>query len=235
MKWYPFWKIWYFTKEQRLGIGIIIMLIVLVAITTKKDLYQWIRPSSKIGYTEVNQERWRLLQAQIDSSVNLAQQEREAKAFQPSKSPQRKASQITLPVKSSTVQIVNINEASALELTSLKGIGEVYSQRIVKYRDKLGGFYDINQLREVYGLQDIDMQYFESKTTLGGKSVQKININSATTEQLSEHPYINYKLANQIVNYRNKVKAYDSIQETIKLYVMNDSVYNKLLPYLTID
>ncbi|MDX5436540.1 MAG: helix-hairpin-helix domain-containing protein, partial [Pontibacter sp.] len=47
----------------------------------------------------------------------------------------------------------NINTADTTQLKQIRGIGSKLSARIVKYRSGLGGFYTMEQLREVYGLQ----------------------------------------------------------------------------------
>ena len=47
---------------------------------------------------------------------------------------------------------VSLNNASAEDLTELKGVGEVTAQAIVAYREEHGGFKDVEELLEVSGI-----------------------------------------------------------------------------------
>ena len=47
---------------------------------------------------------------------------------------------------------VSLNNATAEELTELKGVGEVTAQAIVAYREEHGGFKDVEELLEVSGI-----------------------------------------------------------------------------------
>src|SRR5205814_10404369 len=79
---------------------------------------------------------------------------------------------------------VDINAADTIELLSVKGIGESRARSIYKYRQLLGGYYSVNQLREVYGIDSaayvqIAGQVFIKDST----NINKININTATSKQ----------------------------------------------------
>ena len=65
--------------------------------------------------------------------------------------------------------------------------------------------------------------------------VRKININSATVDELKNHPYIRYNLANPIVAYRNQHGAFSKIEDLKKIMIITDEIYNKISPYLTIQ
>ena len=61
---------------------------------------------------------------------------------------------------------VNINKASAKELKTLSGIGDVLAQRIIDYREKKGRFRKKRELRNVLGIGDITYQELRSKIEL---------------------------------------------------------------------
>ena len=65
--------------------------------------------------------------------------------------------------------------------------------------------------------------------------VKKIDINFASANQLSKYPFINYKLANSIENYRNNHGLFSSHEELMNLYLIDTVVFNKLLPYLEVN
>src|SRR5690606_13197870 len=79
---------------------------------------------------------------------------------------------------------LDINAASLEEWMLFKGIGPGYSKRIIEYRDKLGGFIDKTQLKVVYGLPDSVYNHIIDKVQVGTVNIKKININTATLEEL---------------------------------------------------
>ena len=111
-------------------------------------------------------------------------------------------------------QLVELNQADSLELVSVKGIGPFYAKQILKYRKELGGFVNYKQFAEIWGLENLEIQKLKQQTTIDTLYIDKTNINSVSLELLKVHPYINYKQAKMIVNYRkqhgdfNQLKRY---------------------------
>jgi len=85
--------------------------------------------------------------------------------------------------------IVDINVADTLALIALPGIGNKLAHRIINFREKLGGFYSVEQVRETYGLSDSTFQKIRSLLKVSGEYCKKININTADYKTLSQHPY----------------------------------------------
>ncbi len=128
----------------------------------------------------------------------------------------------------------DLNEATADELQKIRGIGPVLSERIVKYRDMLGGFHDFTQLNEVYGLKPDVVGKIVEQATLNG-SIEKLTLNQTDSlKQLAKHPYINYNLARAILNYRKVHGDYSDLSELKNIKVLDDSLYHKLAPYLSL-
>lgn len=234
MKWYPFWKVWYLSREQRWGAIALISLIIMISLV-KGPISNFYFNKQKQVIKQESELHWEILTAKIDSSKKLQ------KAIQDSIKLNKKTkinfskkeqNQYNPPKKENI--IIDINQADAETFKKLKGIGQVLSQRIVNYRSKLGGFYSTSQIREVYGIEDSLFQSIEKYLILKSPNFQKININTSDQIELEQHPYISKLLAKQIYNYRTKVKTFESIEEIKKIYSMNDSIYNKLQPYLTI-
>ena len=130
---------------------------------------------------------------------------------------------------------LNLNDASHSELQKIKGIGPILSKRIIAYKKKLGGFISLTQLKEIYGLEDsviyrIEKSFFVTDSIL----IAKKNINSITVDSLKKHPYINWNLANAIVEYRNQHGPYHTIEKIKSIHLVNDEIYLKIAPYLTI-
>ncbi|MCO6500182.1 MAG: helix-hairpin-helix domain-containing protein [Vicingus serpentipes] len=130
--------------------------------------------------------------------------------------------------------IIDINTADTSTFKQLKGIGTVYAHRIVKYRNALGGFTDIDQLKEVYGLTEETYRTIQPYLTINANKILKININSSDAERLKKHPYVDWKLANAIEKYRKANGNYQSIDDLKKIHLFSEETFLKIAPYLSI-
>jgi competence protein ComEA len=140
-----------------------------------------------------------------------------------------------LPAKTyaSKYTAVDINVADTTAFIALPGIGSKLAFRIVNFRDKLGGFYSVNQVAETFGLPDSTFQKIKQYLKLDNNAVRKININTATLDLLKAHPYIKYSVANPIIAYRNEHGSFSKIEDIKKVMTVTEEVYNKIAPYLT--
>jgi competence protein ComEA len=133
--------------------------------------------------------------------------------------------------KSREPMVINANNADSLSLTSLRGIGEKLAGRIISFREKLGGFYSVEQVGETYGLPDSTFQKIKPFLKIDGE-VKKISINMATKDQLKNHPYFKWKLANAIVEYRNQHGNFISIEDLKKIVLVDEKTYEKVRHYV---
>ena len=106
--------------------------------------------------------------------------------------------------------VIDLNAADSIQLISIKGIGPVISKRILRYRNSLGGFHSIEQLKEVYGIQDSLFNELKKKIKTNPETIRKINLNEVETDDLRLHPYFKFIIAQSIVNFRkcSKVKFF---------------------------
>ncbi|MCG9900739.1 MAG: helix-hairpin-helix domain-containing protein [Hydrotalea sp.] len=128
---------------------------------------------------------------------------------------------------------IDINKATQEEWKSLPGIGEVISGRIIKFRERLGGFAKIEQVAETYGLADSVFQKIRPKLKLSSISVQKISVLQAEEEVLSAHPYISRSLARAWVQARAGWIAPVGPEQLLQLRGMDQVLLDKLMPYLS--
>ncbi|MBQ7061813.1 MAG: helix-hairpin-helix domain-containing protein [Bacteroidales bacterium] len=128
--------------------------------------------------------------------------------------------------------IVELNSADTLDLQQLYGIGPSYARRIVKYRQRLGGFVSTAQLLEVYGMDEERYNGFVDQLTLDTTLVTKIDINSATLDDLKRHPYIDYYQAKAIVQFRDQHGPYRSPEELLLVGLVDDSLVTKMAGYV---
>lgn len=135
-------------------------------------------------------------------------------------------------IKSNDFEKIDINICDSNSLESLPRIGPALSSRIIKYRNRLGGFISTSQLLEVYGLDSSVLNTIESKIKVDIRSIKKIKINESGFDELSKFPYIGYKLARIIINYREQHGSYKSKEDLLKIHLMNHKIIDKLEPYI---
>jgi competence ComEA-like helix-hairpin-helix protein len=130
---------------------------------------------------------------------------------------------------------IDINTADTAAFMKLPGIGSVLARRIVKFREKLGGFYSIGQIKETYGLKDSVFQKLLPYLKLESALIKMIHINTATKEELQSHPYISWNIANAIIEYRNQHGNYTQAAELKNIALIDEVVYQKIRPYITVN
>lgn len=135
---------------------------------------------------------------------------------------------------SKNISPVDVNTSDTAAFIALPGIGSKLSMRITSFRQKLGGFYSIDQVGETFGLPDSVFQKIRSSLLISGE-IRKININKATVDEMKVHPYIRYNLANAIVQYRTQNGAYSSVTDIKKIMIVDEALYKKLSPYLVVE
>jgi DNA uptake protein ComE-like DNA-binding protein len=131
--------------------------------------------------------------------------------------------------------LIDINAADTSALIALPGIGSKLAQRIISFRNKLGGFYSITQIGETFGLPDSTFQKIRPRFSLSNMAVKQLNINTASTEELKAHPYIRYAIANAVVQYRGQHGIFSSVTDLKKIMLITDEIYTKVLPYVKVD
>ena len=127
----------------------------------------------------------------------------------------------------------DINTADTATLQTIKGIGSVLSQRIVEFREKLGGFVDGNQLYEVYNLDSVVVLTLMKKMYIDGDFIpERLFINQVVEEELAGHPYISWQQARLIIAYRNQHGDFYSAQDLLKIYAVEDNDVRRIISYL---
>ena len=130
---------------------------------------------------------------------------------------------------------IEINTADTLDLMQLKGIGRVYANRIVKYRDLLGGFHSKEQLLEVYGLQQELYQTICPYISIDTANIKTININTADIDQLKKHPYLDYYQAKAILRYRQLGNTFGTVTDLQNVTLIDNNTFEKIKPYLSVQ
>jgi len=137
-------------------------------------------------------------------------------------------------IKSSTIHYININTATLDELKSINGVGNYFANKIIQKRTELGGFYDKSQLLEVWKLDSVLLQKIENQLVIDLKDLNKININNVSVEELKNHPYFSWNIANAIVKMRNQKGVFISIEDIKASKIIDEQLFIKIKPYITI-
>ncbi len=127
--------------------------------------------------------------------------------------------------------VIDINAADSSLWESLPGIGAKLSSRIVQFRQKLGGFYGIAQLKEVYGIPDSTFQKIEPYLRFSG-GYSRLDINAASQEQLAAHPYIKWRGARIISAWKKEHGAFLNSEQLWLTGALDSAGMRKLIPYL---
>jgi competence protein ComEA len=131
--------------------------------------------------------------------------------------------------------LIELNTVDSLNLIKVPGIGAYRAKKILELRNKLGGFTDYDQLKMIYGFNDSLIETIKPYITINPYIIKKININQANIKDMARHPYIGYNLSISIYNYRQNHGDYKYLEELKNLKLINDSIYNKILPYITVQ
>ncbi|NNL80402.1 MAG: helix-hairpin-helix domain-containing protein [Flavobacteriaceae bacterium] len=131
----------------------------------------------------------------------------------------------------------DLNTATVSDLQLINGVGEVLSNRIIRFRDSFeGGFIHALQLQDVYGLSTEVIERIENRFTVKTpRNVQKVNINSAKTEQLVLVQHIDYELAYEIIRQRTLREGFSSWDELTKVKGFPQSKIAIIQLYLSLD
>lgn len=147
----------------------------------------------------------------------------------PSTSGQDKSEEIEV---NSTV--IDLNFASQEELIQVNGIGEFTAKGIIKYRKSLGGYHSVNQLKEVYGISGENFEKIKPQLTINELQLKTINVNQLSIQSLIKHPYINWNVAQAIVDKR-LFNRLSSLQFLVENNYLSQEELNKVLPYVVYE
>lgn len=128
---------------------------------------------------------------------------------------------------------VELNSAGKDELMRLNGIGSIFADRIIKYRDLLGGFHSKSQLLEVYNFPPETFKSIEKDITVDSLQLKTIRINFAEYGELLRHPYIGKKQVEAILAYRSGNGAFQNREQLKLISEIDSATFVKIRPYVT--
>ena len=147
---------------------------------------------------------------------------------------QNSANQESLKKQAKQITLINLNTADTTEFMKIYGVGAFYAKQIIRFREKLGGFFKKEQLLEVWKMTPEAYEKIKDHVFISEKDVKRININSVTIEELKVHPYLKWNQANSIVKMRIQRNRFKNIEEIKESVLIDSETYEKLFPYLSL-
>jgi competence ComEA-like helix-hairpin-helix protein len=128
---------------------------------------------------------------------------------------------------------IELNSADSAQLTRVHGIGGTFAMQIIRYRNRLGGFNNKQQLMEVYGIDTAKYAEIKGQLTVDRSKITKMNINTISFASLRQCPYLGYKQASAIIEYRNQHGKYASAEDLKNVAIITPEILSKIEPYIT--
>ncbi|MBQ5997571.1 MAG: helix-hairpin-helix domain-containing protein [Bacteroidales bacterium] len=129
-------------------------------------------------------------------------------------------------------QQIELNAADAGQLTVLRGIGPVLSRRIVAYRELLGGYVSVQQLKEVYGLRPGLVDTLTPSLRVDPRHIRQLTLPGATYRDLLRHPYLEKEHVENILTYIAVNHGIRETQELLQHLILDSTTYHRIRPYL---
>jgi DNA uptake protein ComE-like DNA-binding protein len=130
---------------------------------------------------------------------------------------------------------VDVNTATPEQLMQLPGMDHSIPYRIIRFREQLRGFWDLEQIKQTYGMSDSVYKIIRPFLKIDSTTLPKININACTVTQLNREPYISRTIAQAIILYRNHHGVYQKVEDIKKIAFLTNEMFQKIAPYLTIQ
>jgi len=164
---------------------------------------------------------------QLEPYIRIGDDYQPASRLVPAELPHERDT-ILHPVKLKPGERVALNRADTTMLKKVPGIGRYYAREVVWYRERLGGFYSVEQLKEIEGFPAEALPYF----TVSEHPIRKLNVNRLTLSQLRRHPYISFYQAKAIADYRRLKGPLSSLSELRLLKDFSEKDLERLSHYV---
>ncbi|MBQ0024094.1 MAG: helix-hairpin-helix domain-containing protein [Prevotellaceae bacterium] len=130
--------------------------------------------------------------------------------------------------KFQSLTVVDVNAADSALLTRIPGVGEKISAAIIRYRTKLGGYHDVNQLLDISIVSPELLEWF----TADAAAVKQIDVNTASFQELNSHPYITYEQTKAIMRHRRLYGKFEGTEDLQASGIFTSEELERVLAYI---
>lgn len=164
----------------------------------------------------VSDELYQLLEKQIDLPDSLSKEQKK-KLF-----------------KNYKPKPMDINSIGEKELQYVRGIGPFYADKILQYRNMLGGFYSFDQVLEINRFKPELLDSLKKRCFIDPSKIKKMNLNEVSVVELQSHPYFRLSVAKGIVDLRQQRERFANTKEILNSELIDEKLFDRLSPYLEI-
>lgn len=132
-------------------------------------------------------------------------------------------------------KIIDINLSDTSALITLPGIGPVLSVRIIKYRNYLGGYARVEQLKEVYGLSEETFEMIKSHVKADSAFIKRLNINTVEYKELTRVRYLEKYEITSILKYRQLMGRIAKIDDLVDNKLITKEKVKQIRPYVRLE
>ncbi|MGL4293591.1 MAG: helix-hairpin-helix domain-containing protein [Bacteroidales bacterium] len=139
------------------------------------------------------------------------------------------------PQKFEEVTLVELNQADTAILRKIPGIGIGFAKMLIHYRTRLGGYYSVEQLRELPGVTDSLYAQWQPWFYADAGLIIPVSVNRTSLTKLRNHPYLNFYQAKAISEFKREYKKINGWEDLSLLEEFTPADRNRLQPYLIFD
>ncbi len=132
------------------------------------------------------------------------------------------------------LQVYDLNTCTHGQLTDIKGVGDWRANQILNYRNRLGGFTSVEQLLEINSIDSAVFDQIKNQLKVSAPLFRKISLKNFQCRDVF-HPYLKKELCRELEKKLFLNPHLKSLEDLRSLPSMNDSLWQKLSPYLTLD
>jgi DNA uptake protein ComE-like DNA-binding protein len=212
----------YLTITKKQWNGMLVLVILILIVLAAPYVYQHFHKDTTINFNGFDAAVAQLSKAQnADSIVSTKKYDNE-----------NHTAKVYISNKLKPGATIELNAADSAQLTTVKGIGGSFAIRIIRYRNRIGGFYNKEQLKEIYELDSTKYAEIKDQLTVDPGKVIKVNINTISFASLRQSPYLSYKQASAIIEYRTQHGNYSSITDVGNVAIVTPETLHKIEPYI---
>lgn len=222
------WKnLFYFQKGERIAIITLLILILIAG-----GIYFYVKENVSKKNNLTDNKNTQIQFAELEDSIKVKTQIDKTIKIDKTKKTYSKYETITKLQKGETIKL---NSADTTAFKKIPKIGSSFARRIVKYRELLGGYVSLSQLKEIWGMDDYLYEDIKPYIELDKKTTKKLRINHLTYKELIKHPYLDPDQVKVILDIRERKGDILSMEHLGLLDEFTENDIKRLSSYVSFD